>query len=655
VEASSYAKGVLTLLDGETGRKIPVSPEVEKPGRLFPALWSGDSRGFLYAKGGCLYFYTVNNRSAAPDEKYRLIGEGAINSVYWGSGGFFYYLRDSTVYRVRSDELFARTLYTGFLDLGTAAGKIPFEFDQNFDSFWIAPDGLSILLCKGGRNIFYYPLGVREDIEAGNAALPYVMASRSSARINVLWSGGRSVTVLIGPAPGSGGEVGAYRLNIRGESAGDEGRSFPSGSFETMESPPAFSAALSPDGRRVVFWGTGGLFLYDYQSWTFSARLLSGPVYSCLWLGNNELAVGGGERIEKLQLNEGEGAGENPASVSLLCLSSAAQYGFEETSGDGKRRILAFSGGWYITDGNSPWTAYRVPSLREASVSSRQYRVYLEPGGNGFFENIPMVRNILSVGTFPLLEVRSTESLRAHPEALAAGGNPSRLPEQGDDFVFSHGGRGTRELALCFDLYDDAAGLSAVLDALNRFGIRATFFLNGEFIRRYPQGAKEIAEAGHESASMFYAPMDLSDSRYQVDPLFIARGLARNEDEYFKATGRELSLFWHPPYYAVSREIAAAAAAAGYRTTGRDIDSRDWIRPDSAKRLGIDQLSAADLIDQIMDAKEGGSIIPIRIGLLPGGREDYLFNSLEVLLDALVREGYEIVPVSTLLNRSSGR
>jgi peptidoglycan/xylan/chitin deacetylase (PgdA/CDA1 family) len=207
-------------------------------------------------------------------------------------------------------------------------------------------------------------------------------------------------------------------------------------------------------------------------------------------------------------------------------------------------------------------------------------------------------------------------------------------------------------VALAFDLYDDAAGVSAVLDVLKRFGLRATFFLNGEFIRRHPQEARDIAEAGHECASMFYAPLDLSDARYRIDRGFVERGLARNEDEFFRATGKELSLLWHPPYYSLSREIAEAAAAAGYRSSGRDIDSRDWFSAAEARRLGMPQLAAADLIDSIMDAVEGGSIIPVRLGLLEGGRPDYLFNSLEVLLDALVREGYDIVPVSALFSKS---
>ena len=648
VEPETYARGTLILLDGISGRKIRVSSDVEKPGRYFPALWGADSRGFLYAKAGRLYFYSAGTEAPPPDERYRVIGEGAISSLYWGAGETFYYLRGSTVYRVRSNELFARTLYSSFLELGETAGKIPFDFDPNFDRFWISPDGHSLILCKGGRNLFYYPLGIQPDTETDFASLPYIMAPRSGSRINVIWSADGVATVLIGSRSGTGGRTAgyaaAYRLSSRSSGV-------VSSTFLPLENPPAVEASLSPDGSRIVFWSGEGLFIYDYRNWKLLAKPVAEPVYSCLWVKNDELIVGGEERIENIRLS-----GNTITERKVICLSTVSRYGFEaDAAQSSQKRILAFSGNaWYVTDGENPWTLVKAPSLKDTTLVSGRYRVYLEERG-GFFENIPMVRNIFSVGTFPLFEnVTGTENRKADIPGLTGGSktNPSVIPVSAETYVFNHGARGARQIALCFDLYDDSSGLSFVLDALNRFGVRATFFVNGEFIRSHPQAAKELAESGHEIASMFYAPMDLSDSRYRIDTIFIGRGLARNEDEFYKATGKELALLWHPPFYALSREIADAAAAAGYRTIGRDVDSRDWLSSLDAKRLGIEHLSAADMIDNIVDAVQGGSIIPIRIGLLEGGRADYLFNSLEVLLDALVQEGFEITAVSSLLSRN---
>jgi hypothetical protein len=58
------------------------------------------------------------------------------------------------------------------------------------------------------------------------------------------------------------------------------------------------------------------------------------------------------------------------------------------------------------------------------------------------------------------------------------------------------------------------------------------------------------------------------------------------------------------------------------------------------------------MIDRVMNLKRPGSIIPVRLGVLPGGRRDYLFLRIEVLLDALVRSGYSVVPVSTIIEHA---
>jgi peptidoglycan/xylan/chitin deacetylase (PgdA/CDA1 family) len=626
VDPVTPAYGNLVLIDAGTGTKRVIARNVERPGRFFPACWSPDSRVFVYSRGGRLFYYPVYSGADAPaDERYRSIGDGAINAVSWSRTGDFYYLKGSTVYRVRGSELFARALYADFLEVGSVAGKIPFEFDDNFDAFWIAPDSRSLLLSKGGRNIFYYPLGGPDFA----SVLPYVIIPRATHGIRVLWSPGGVVTVIAAVPQKDGPGALAWRLETGNGSA----------AFIPLDTPAGSLAALSPDGSRALFWGQGGITLYDYINWKILLTLESGPAYSCLWINNEEFITGDHQRIDRVKISA---AGEI-LQRNMICLSGAAEYGFEEKGG----RIFAKSGGtWFVTGGINPWEEVPAPALRKPSLVSGRYRVYLERQGSGPYENLPMIRNTASVGTAPLLP-----GLRYARESAAA--RPAVLPEGAAAGIFTHGLReGLLETALCFDLYDDAAGLPQVLDALNRFGIRATFFLNGEFIRRYPEAALDIANAGHEAASMFFSPINFSDARYRVGTDFITRGLARNEDEYYRATGAELSLLWHAPYFSASTEIAAAARRAGYLTIGRDVDPLDWISRDEARTLGITQYSASAMIDRIMNLKRPGSIIPIRLGTLPGGRQDYLYLRIEVLLDALVRAGYTVVPVSTIVEHA---
>jgi peptidoglycan/xylan/chitin deacetylase (PgdA/CDA1 family) len=631
VDPVSSAYGNLVLINTATGAKTVVSRSIERPDARFPACWSPDSRVFVYSQGGRLYYHTVNASTAfSVDERYRLIGEGAINSVYWGNTGDFFYLRGSTVYRVRGSELFARAIYADFLEIGVVAGKIPFDFDPAFDDFWIAPDSRSILLAKGRRNVFYFPLGLDDYDSQAEYPLPYVMLPRSAFNLHVLWSPLGMITVIASKPDGTGTGVIAYRLSVSDEALAAGTLQM----FRPLAIPAGSNAALSPDGTKALFWGEKGILLYDYVNWRLLQNVSANPALQCLWLGNEEFITGDDSRIERVDLS---------GRRRLICVCSAAEVGFEE---GGWRLVVKNGPSWFTTDGTSPWTEIPPPALRQASVVSGRYRVYLERQNTGPYENLPMIRNTAAVGTIPLLPVIEYQDSPAGGTAAPE----NALPDQ--EGLFTHGRReGLREAALCFDLYDDAAGLPEVLDTLRRFDMKATFFLNGEFIRRHPSAARDIVEAGHEAASMFFAPIDLSDSRYRIQGDFIPRGLGRNEDDFYQAAGAELGLLWHAPYYAVSSEIIAAAAQAGYRTIGRDVDPMDWIGQGESG-ISLPQYSASDMIDRIMEQKKPGSIIPVRLGLLPGGRGDYLFSRIGVLLDALIRSGYSVVTVSTLMEHA---
>jgi peptidoglycan/xylan/chitin deacetylase (PgdA/CDA1 family) len=612
VEPASYGRGDLVLLDVKSGARRVISAGIERPGKFFPASWSADSQLFIYEKTGKLYFYTVNTPTPPPsDENFRYVGEGGISSVRWTSGGF-YYLKESVLYLVRTAEVIGKSVYTSFLEIGSVAASLPFSFDPNFDVFETAPDRSGLIFVKNRRTVFYYPLGN----ERPSQPLPYIPATWPFNGVTVLW-GADSATVLFG----SGTEVAAYRIETGAES------------FQKLAAPNGRAAALSPDGKKLLVWGGAGAFLYDYAKWTLEKTLSRHPVLTCAWINADECVVGGERLVDKVTLSTWQ--------AELIALSAVDEYGFNRADG----RIMARAGeAWYATDGVTLWRQVQAAPMTDPVEASPLYRVYLDSQKNGFFENMIMVRNLSGSGAYPLFPVIGLT--RSGFGSHGFGGAPPPVSELPG--VFNHGSRESRKIALCFDVYDDDTGLYPVLETLQRYGVKATFFVNGEFIRRHPEGAAVIAAGGHEGASLFFTQMDLSDARYRVDREFIQKGLARNEDEYYKASAGELALLWHPPWYAVSPEIAAAAAAAGYRTVGRDIDPGDWINRDDLRRLGLDQAAAADMIDAVMDAVQGGSIIPIRLGKLSGGRADYLFNSLELLLDALLRSGYEPGPVSLL-------
>ena len=619
LEPSSHGYGSLLLINIESGAKKIVSERVELPGNDFPAKWSPDSRLFVYEKGGTLFYFPImEDLSVLIDERFRMIGAGGINSIFWGQQGDFYYIAGNTLYQVINPELFTRTIYGDFLSIGNVAAVLPFDFNPGFDRFWVAPNSGSMLINKGAKGLFFFLLG--ENRNSSGGVLPHTPFPYGAEKVNVFWPETGPLTVTYSVR----GQVSALRFEINGYAVS-------AAAARAVPSSP--DGALSPDGTRAVFWGETGLEVWDYVNWRLIQRPLTNPVFSCSWINNRQFITGNSMFIEEIDISN---VVYNRKRISL---SSADEAGFEEPARGSSRLLIRIGNVWYANDSISTagsagstisgWTASLNAQLRPVSLSSGRFRVFLESQSSLYFKNTIMIRNTQSTGTSSFISLFT-------PNNIFTVGRP-------------------RHIALCFDLYDDDTGLRQVLEALRRFNIRSTFFLNGEFIRRSPAAAASIAEAGHEMASMFYAPIDFSDTRYRLTQEFIMQGLARNEDEFHRATGRELSMIWHPPYYRNSLLANTAASADGYFTVERTIDPNDWISAEDAFRMNLRQIPPAEMIDQIMrnieNAAAGGVIIPVRLGLLSGGRDEYLYQRISVLLDSLIRSGYEIVPVSSVIHK----
>lgn len=630
VEPVTSAYGNLVLIDVASGKRSSVASHIERPGKRFPAIWSRDSRVFIYTKDGKLYYHTLNTlNSASVDEQFRLIGDGQINSVYWGPRGDFFYIQGRTVYKVRSAELFARSLYTSFLEIGQVAGILPFAFDPAFDLFWIHPESKAIVVSKSGQILFYFPLRTSISTDTTSTDLssfyPYLVLPALCSEIRLLWSTSDIIT-LWGLRADQSSIAFAYRMDVSKEKGPY--------SFIPLALPAVSDGLLAPDGTKAVLWGDGGCFLYNYQDWKPIFTISKKSTFAARWLNNDELIIGDTNLLYRFK---------QPDNRTILSLSKADAFGYEDKTG----AVLAKSDDiWFRTDGNTPWSHSDTVRLRPTAVSSDRFRVYLENQGGSPYQNIPMVRSIDGLSTKSL--ILPDGSLYEPISNVPAQEGMSSI-----NGVFNNGRRyGLRMISLTFDVIDSPEGLTTVLETLKQYGIRATFFINGEFIRRYGESTRLLAASGHEIGSLFFAPIDLADTRYRVDDAFIKRGLARNEDEYFQTTGKELSSIWHAPFYILSPELIAAASAAGYKTIGRDIDPFDWVSKTDVRSSYVPYRSASEIVDQIMKSKRPGSIIPVRIGTNEGSRTDYLFNRLDVLLDALLRAGYQIVPVSTLMENS---
>ncbi len=126
-------------------------------------------------------------------------------------------------------------------------------------------------------------------------------------------------------------------------------------------------------------------------------------------------------------------------------------------------------------------------------------------------------------------------------------------------------------LALTFDDGPDPDGTPAVLEALERLGVTATFFMLGAQVQRYPHVAAAVVAAGHEAAVHGFTHRN----HLVRGPVDVCRDVTRAASVVAAATGTRPDWF-RPPYGVLTSASLVAARCAGLRPVLWTAWGRDW-------------------------------------------------------------------------------
>jgi peptidoglycan/xylan/chitin deacetylase (PgdA/CDA1 family) len=177
-----------------------------------------------------------------------------------------------------------------------------------------------------------------------------------------------------------------------------------------------------------------------------------------------------------------------------------------------------------------------------------------------------------------------------------------------------------RPLALTFDDGPDECCTPAILSALARNRVRATFFMIGERVEACPGLARSVLAAGHDVQLHCHRHIrhtQLSEAEIESDAQAGLRALS--------AIGGE-PVAWRTPWGVRTAGTEAVAARLNLTLHGWEHDSHDWRGDDAAQMLAA--------IGSGVDA--GGSVL-MHDGLGPGARRETVVNTVE-LIDLLVEQ-----------------
>lgn len=188
-----------------------------------------------------------------------------------------------------------------------------------------------------------------------------------------------------------------------------------------------------------------------------------------------------------------------------------------------------------------------------------------------------------------------------------------------------------KKIALTFDAAWGDEYTLGILDILDKYDVKGTFFLVGFWVDKYPEHVKEIYERGHDvgNHSTNHPYMTKLSNEEALKELEIT------SEKIESLIGVKPNLF-RPPFGDYDDRIIRLCRENGYYPIQWDVDSLDW------KELGVEPV-----VDRVTRNVQNGSIV------LFHNNAKYILEYLPIVIERLQEKGYELVPVSQLIYKDN--
>jgi len=203
--------------------------------------------------------------------------------------------------------------------------------------------------------------------------------------------------------------------------------------------------------------------------------------------------------------------------------------------------------------------------------------------------------------------------------------------EQRSGIVFRkllRGDPNRKEVALTFDDGPHPAYTPKLLDILDRYGVKATFFVVGMMARRYPKLVEEEAARGHVVGNHTYHHIDLT----KVSDEQIADEIQRCDVVLRRILGRQ-PRFFRPPGGDYNARVAQISQSIGHTMVLWTDDPADYASPGE----GV-------ILERTLARVRNGGIILMHDGI------QQTIDVLPAIITYLKSRGYRFVTVDEMLD-----
>ena len=194
-------------------------------------------------------------------------------------------------------------------------------------------------------------------------------------------------------------------------------------------------------------------------------------------------------------------------------------------------------------------------------------------------------------------------------------------------------------VALTFDDGPSHVWTPQILDELKRANIKATFFMIGEHVKKYPEVAQRVVNEGHEIGNHTYDHHVL----LYYKPEELLKEIKDTETVIRKITGRTTSYF-RPPKAWLTETEKIQIKKLGYKIVLWSLNSKDWVNFDD--KYIVNYLVRNIHPGEIILFHDSGGVFSTE-----GGNRHETIKTIPLLVNRLRGKGYKFVTVSELFNK----
>ena len=184
-----------------------------------------------------------------------------------------------------------------------------------------------------------------------------------------------------------------------------------------------------------------------------------------------------------------------------------------------------------------------------------------------------------------------------------------------------------KKIAISFDCAWGNDHTKPILDILDQYNVKTTFFMVQFWAEKYPEDVKEIRDRGHEIGNHSSTHPNMA----KLSNEDMTKELKGAEEAVQKITGEKTTVF-RPPFGAYNNSLMETCEANGYYVIQWDVDSLDW-----------KDISTEQIVDRVTRNVKPGSIV------LFHNNAEHVEDYLPIILSKLQADGYEIVPIGQLI------